>query len=386
LKKILIIGHRASFAGGAEDDLERILKKLHSTRLFKIDLLIPNGPRITNYKKYVKKIINYREGYLPCFSPSKIDILKYFIKALLQIFEIIFKIGFHKYEICIVNVSALIVPPLIIKVLNSKTKIVFAVREMIKPDWLRFFIFRYMNLISSGIVFVAEGIRKQFSNMTKRYDNLLTIFSAAEPLNLDTNEDVKSFVSNFINTNKLENSFLMVNIGPISPVKNQKLILESLFELKNNYNIKFIHLGAYDPNYFYVKEFFELMKKLELEKDCYILGVQNRDIVYEFIRKSNLILISSVTEGFPLVVSEAFMNKTPLITTDCISQESILNSFQNCLIVQIDPYSLSKAVEFAITNEAKMKQIIENAFLTYKNYLILEENLNKLKGFLIQLC
>ena len=384
MTKILFIGHRASYAGGAEDDLERILKYLHHEEFFQIDLFIPDGPRIKQYNKFVNRIVNYKEGYLSILFPSSIDYLKYFIKGIIQCWQIFVKLKPREYEICFVNVSALIIPAVFIKLISRKTKLVFIVREMIKPDKLRNFIFKLINYVSSGVVFVSEGMRHQFSDVTHQNTNLLTIFSASEPPDFFQNARTQKSVLNFFDEENLNSSFVFLNIGPISPVKNQKLILEALkllIEKETATNFVFLHIGAFDPEYYYVKEFFEKVNELGIRNQCRFLGVLDKEFTHEYIKKSNAVVISSATEGFPLVISEAFMNKSFLITTNCISNENILKNNFNCLIIQNDPKELKNALLYIKNNPQHKDLMIEQAYKTYEEYMNLEKNLSDLSHF-----
>ncbi|MBS1514221.1 MAG: glycosyltransferase [Bacteroidetes bacterium] len=380
-KKILFIGHQAESVGGAEDDLERLLKFTYQSQEFENTLLIPEGPRVKQYGMFADKVITYKIGYLPGLYTNILDYFKYLLKILIQFFDIIRKIkNTRQYNICVVNVTVLVMPAVFIKLLNRKIKTIFFIREMIKPNFIRKIVFKIISKISSGVIFVSEGLKTDYINYAGDSKNSIVMYSASEPSDFFESDKAIEYVRNFFERNFfVENTRIILNIGPVSPIKNQKLIIESLKNiilLNPGIRPVFLHLGRIEPNFFYAKELLKLIKEQGLEKNVLFLNALDKETTQEFIKKSDVVVISSISEGFPLVVSEAFMNETVLITTDCISNERILENNYNCIIIKNDISELSEAITKIFQNEKLRLALIKNALKTADEFLNLERNMN----------
>lgn len=72
-------------------------------------------------------------------------------------------------------------------------------------------------------------------------------------------------------------------------------------------------VGPMDDDPTYVKECKDLVTMLRLDKKVLFLGQQN---IHEVIPKMDLVILSSISEGLPFVVLEAFATGVPVVSTD----------------------------------------------------------------------
>lgn len=120
---------------------------------------------------------------------------------------------------------------------------------------------------------------------------------------------------------------IVTTVGRIAPEKNQRMLIQSAFEiLKNNKNITFLIVGD-GP----LKQ--ELMKYTEhsyYSKKILFLG--NRRDVNELLYISDVFVLPSKHEGFPLSIIEAMQQGLPVIVSNVGGITEIVDTTTGILI------------------------------------------------------
>lgn len=147
--------------------------------------------------------------------------------------------------------------------------------------------------------------------------------------------------------------FIFLTVGRLVPVKNVALQLKALAVLKNTQAVLLVvGDGAERPN------LEALAKSLKIEEQVVFLGWL--DNLADYYRGSDCLLLTSFSEGFPLVPSEATVYELPIIMTDVGSAGDLIKDQLNGLLIPInDQSALVKAMHEIISNNAlrlKLKQ------------------------------
>ena len=107
-----------------------------------------------------------------------------------------------------------------------------------------------------------------------------------------------------------------INIGAIlrvTPIKDVKTMINSFFLAKQeNKKLKLWIMGPMDENEQYAEECVELVEDLELE-DVEFTGTVN---VKDYVGSMDFMILSSLSEGQPLVILEGFAAKKPFVVTN----------------------------------------------------------------------
>lgn len=153
----------------------------------------------------------------------------------------------------------------------------------------------------------------------------------------------------------------IIGVGRLVKVKQFDVLIEAYKASNLPFNnIKLLIVGEGEEREALTK----LIKNLGLENLVELVGFKNN--IDSYIKNAKAIVLSSHSEGFPMVLVEALALKTPIISFDCESgpNEIVLHN-ENGLLVENQNYqALSNAIDKLILDNdfyAKIKENINNS-------------------------
>jgi N-acetylgalactosamine-N,N'-diacetylbacillosaminyl-diphospho-undecaprenol 4-alpha-N-acetylgalactosaminyltransferase len=104
----------------------------------------------------------------------------------------------------------------------------------------------------------------------------------------------------------------------------------------------------------------EQIENLDLDKHVKLVGFKKD--VFNYIKNSKALILSSLFEGFPMVLIEALALKTPLIAFDCKSgpNEIIKHEVNGLIVPDQNSELLTKAMDSLLLDEGFYKEIKNN--------------------------
>lgn len=192
--------------------------------------------------------------------------------------------------------------------------------ELIKASWVRgvykdLWINQFYKLSSCSYKFA---------------DKVTSLFSEASDIQVELGCDRKKIsvigngvdIEHFENLPQKDSKDKYINMGAIlrvTPIKDVKTMINSFYLAKQKEpKLKLWIIGPLDENIEYVRECEELIEELDV-KDVIFTGTVD---VRDYIGKMDFMVLSSLSEGQPLVILEGFAAKKPFVTTnvgDCRS-------------------------------------------------------------------
>lgn len=122
-----------------------------------------------------------------------------------------------------------------------------------------------------------------------------------------------------INLDLYKDSKVFINIANhVEEFKNLSLIIEVCNELKSEYKFKVLLIGSGKDTSYYQ----ELIDKYDLNEFVYILGSKKNP--YPYLKNSSGLIFSSLYEGYGIVLNEAKVLGTPIISSDCGASREIV--------------------------------------------------------------
>lgn len=149
----------------------------------------------------------------------------------------------------------------------------------------------------------------------------------------------------------------IISAGRLIPEKGFDIFIDAISKLKKNISEKaeFIIAGKGE----YESELKYLAAKLNVNIN--FIG-QLEELTTELMN-TNIFVTATQSEGFPMTIIEAALNKNLIISSNFIGYDSILKDKINCLVFNLnDSDDLVQKLEYAIENFEDIDQIIGNGY------------------------
>jgi len=145
----------------------------------------------------------------------------------------------------------------------------------------------------------------------------------------------------------------LIYVGRLEKEKGVELLFETAASI--NIPIKVVGEGS-------------LSKQLSQFSNIELIGKKNHSEALDFIANARALLFpSTLYEGMPMTILEAFSLKTPVIASDIGAMRSIIKHQKNGLLFKNNSTNdLIEAVKFIFDNEKKIKEISNSAFEEFK--------------------
>ena len=154
------------------------------------------------------------------------------------------------------------------------------------------------------------------------------------------------------------NRTIFLFVGRLEKSKGLEYLLKAAGELKKfekNFEILLIGNGNEEQ---FLKQ---LAIKLELQNYVKFLGKKKQEEVVNYYSFSDVFILPSLYEGFPIALLEAWASGLPVITTDAAGLQSICQDKENALIVpSCDSSSMASAMLTLSKDNILREKLIKN--------------------------
>ncbi|UCD15410.1 MAG: glycosyltransferase [Candidatus Omnitrophota bacterium] len=146
-------------------------------------------------------------------------------------------------------------------------------------------------------------------------------------------------------------------VGRLIPVKGVRYLIEAIKILKQkNLNTKLILIGDGKDRLKLAK----LVEKLGLNIDITFLGKINNEDIPKYMVNADVFILPSLSEGFPMVILEAFASGLPIIATKVGGISEIIKEGVNGFLVKPrDPEAIAERVIYLLQDDHLKNKIIQ---------------------------
>ncbi|MDA9733440.1 glycosyltransferase [Candidatus Pelagibacter sp.] len=211
------------------------------------------------------------------------------------------------------------------------------------------FLLKHFNSFADKIICVSKYVKKDLiTNWKLNNKNIFTIYNPA--INKKEIKSLSKKKNLFLKKFKSNNLKIILSVGRLTKQKNYELLINAFYEIKKvTHNTILVILGTGE-----LKESLnELVQKKGLKKNVIFMGFQKNP--YNFIKHSDLIVLSSDWEGLPTILIEALYLKKKIVSTNCNGgcSEVLANGKYGYLVPMNDVNRLKDKILFALNNKSK---------------------------------
>lgn len=202
----------------------------------------------------------------------------------------------------------------------------------------------------NNVIAVSQQVKSDLVNTLKiKKENITVINNFVDPEFIQ--EKAKEKPDNF---EFKENKKYLINIGRFSDQKAQWKLIKAYSiskSIQDKWELIIMGHGEYKNN------LITLTKDLGLQKKVHILPFSPNP--YQYLEKANLIVLSSLFEGFPIVIAEASSLRVPFIGSEKAIPEEMFDhhDFWKTCIFKIETFDANFTTEIQ-EDEKKLSQLI----------------------------
>lgn len=242
-------------------------------------------------------------------------------------------IGFIKYKKAIANWIEWLVYHTLGKNIIKKSSKVLILNEDVKQYLLK------LHTPNEKISLLANGVDVKFFKPTTKENKI----KLRKKYNLPLNKLIVLFVGRLV----------------------EKKGFDKLFEARNdNYLILFVGGG-------------DIPKEMKGDKNVLFLGERNQDELSEIYQLSDIFVLPSHGEGFPLSIQEAMASGLSVITTNEPNYKLYINN-SNTILTESSVENLKKIIPETLSNKELMKKLSINARKKAVNDFSWDKNIRRL--------
>jgi glycosyltransferase involved in cell wall biosynthesis len=188
--------------------------------------------------------------------------------------------------------------------------------ESLPYPFLRSIISKFLYKKADLHIAVSEGAKQdlnfQFKISAKK---IVTIYNGVDIdfIKTQSQEPIDSDVKKIFSD---DNAFKIINIGRLTTQKGHEYLLRAFKKVKSQINCRLFILGKGEKQEFLKS----LSMSLGIDDYVHFLGWHKNP--FKFIACCDLFVLSSIWEGFPVVLIEAMSLNLPVISTNCPSGPS----------------------------------------------------------------
>lgn len=159
----------------------------------------------------------------------------------------------------------------------------------------------------------------------------------------------------FKNQKKFKNPTLL-SLGSVRAMKQTIDILKA-FEIAKikQKNLKLIIAGDLNDNY--ARKFLKLVKKSKHHSDIKVLGLVSKKQKIELMQKSHLVAVTSIKEGWGLVVTESNSQGTPALVYDADGLRDAVFGNKKLMVIKNDINDLADKITSILEDKSLYQEL-----------------------------
>lgn len=207
----------------------------------------------------------------------------------------------------------------------------------------------------------------------KKYNNVCVLTNADrlqyEKLNIKATciPNAIEFSNTVESNEKKVRDKIILGVGRLEEQKNFKTLINVFYKIHKNYPDWKLEIYGKGTLFNTLQN---QIKELDLQDSAFLMGVSSE--IYKVFKKSAMFVLSSLYEGFPMVLCEAMQNGCPVVSYDCPNgpADLIQNDKNGLLVENQNEEKLYAAIIKLIENSELREEFSKNAYIFVQKYCI----------------
>ncbi len=355
---------RTSKLTGPENILIDIIRRLNK-RIFSPVVVLPDrdGPffkklQLYEIKTMVKKMPFLRVTYNPFL------LLWFFLNILVLNFNFLFTLKKYNINLIVCNtIQEALYVSLPVKILNKKLIICF--KNILDKRWKKKLRAGFCSIFVDGIIGVSKKALDDyvlFSSKKRSAGKLISVVHDGIDCNeFKENFEEKDVMSGYIDKSK--KNFIILNIGNLTELKGQILLLEAISSEKiKDLDIKVLLLGDvyHKSEMAYKERIKKYISENNLGEKVIMAGYQPD--VRNYLNTADILVHCPIKDdAFPRVILEAFCFSRIVIATRIGGIPEMIKDNYDGFLCEVDKSSLADKILYVYKNRDKLDHIGKNA-------------------------
>ncbi|BCL39485.1 glycosyltransferase family 4 protein [Nostoc sp. MS1] len=200
-----------------------------------------------------------------------------------------------------------------------------------------------------GIVVVSDALKSYFNQTYGRE----TVYIPNAPASYGESDPKFTYGRKL----GLEQGRYMVFVGRIVPEKRPDLLIEAFSKLQPS-GWKLVLAGGVSDTQSYTSQ---LLEKVANNPNIIFAGELRGSRLWEIVRGAGMFVLPSDLEGLPLAMLEAMQEGIPVVASDILPHQQLINGGMGTLFVAGDVDSLVSSLDWAIHHPQQIAIMAKNA-------------------------
>lgn len=194
------------------------------------------------------------------------------------------------------------------------------------------------------ICFVSQKSKKGFEETVGSVDNGCVVHNI---INIDR---IRQMAAAATEEEYKANGLKVVTVGRLTAAKGYDRLLRIVADLEKRFSFELWILGEGEER--------SALEELIAERDIRCVKLLGyRENPYPLLKKADLFVCASLSEGYSTAVTEALALALPVITTDCAGMDEILEQGKHGMIVENSEEALKAGLSSLFQNPEQMEKL-----------------------------
>ena len=265
-----------------------------------------------------------------------------------------------------------------------RKKLIVCFKNILDRKWKKVIRARFCQLFVNKIIAVSGKAAQDFilySSQLEKYKRLVSlVYDSIDYYKYIEDFKQKDVLSKYFI--KKEDDFVILNIGSITELKGQLLLLETVSTNKLiDLNLKVVFIGDiyHTSDLEYKNKLLNFIERNKLQEKVFLVGYQND--VKSFLNLSNaLVHCPIIDDALPRVILEGFIFNSIVIATKVGGiPEMVINGY-NGFLCEVDRRDLAEKILYIYNNRKNLEYIKKNAVRTVKENFSLKNQIKELEN------